>query len=326
MGFLDEIDGLFPIRRSDEQKRAFRAWAVSRAEEMGYAVRVREDGGKKAHRNIEIGDPSRAKVIFSAHYDTPARSLFPNLLLPANPGLGVLYAVLTVLPLVAAAMLAGFGVMRFFRTESFNMQDSMAYRLGVILVYLAAYFALFMAKLRGAANPRNRNDNTSGVAAIFRTMELMPASARGEAAFLLFDNEEKGKLGSKAFSKANPAIQEKTLLVNLDCVGNGDNLVMVTGKKTAESPLYPTLQKALGAQGFPLTVLGYKEGRANSDHVNFDMGASVLACRRGKIARFVTGRIHTARDVAADGGNVEAVARGLTQFMQYIKEETGVGR
>lgn len=318
MDFLSGIEQKFPVRRSDKQKSAFCEWAVFRAEKLGYTARVRGDGKKKEHKNIEIGDASRAKIIVSAHYDTPARSFFPNLMMPANPVLGIFYAVCAVLPLIAVSLLAGFGVMRFFRTEEFNMQSSMTYRLYVVGIYAAVYYTLFMIKMRGIPNPKNLNDNTSGVAAVFRLMELLPASARGEIAFLLFDNEEKGKLGSKAFSKENPAVKENTFLVNLDCVGNGDNLVMVTGKKTAESPLFPALQKALGAQGFPLTVLGYKEGKANSDHVNFDVSASVLACRRGRIARFVTGRIHTSRDTEADANNVEAVAKGLCSFARDI--------
>ena len=65
MTILEQINEQFPIRRSAEQKEAFRTWVVAQAAEMGYQARVEEhDKGK--HRNIVIGDPEQARTIFTA--------------------------------------------------------------------------------------------------------------------------------------------------------------------------------------------------------------------------------------------------------------------
>ena len=47
------------------------------------------------HINLIFGDPGRAKVIFTAHYDTPRRMLFPNLMLVTNRMLEIVNAYLT---------------------------------------------------------------------------------------------------------------------------------------------------------------------------------------------------------------------------------------
>ena len=52
--------------------------------------------------------------------------------------------------------------------------------------------------LDGKANRHTANDNTSGVAAVMELMARLPEEQRSKAAFILFDNEEKGMLGYSA--------------------------------------------------------------------------------------------------------------------------------
>ena len=80
--YLNDINVRFPIRNSWEQKKAFRAYAISEAQAAGYPARtVPENGG---HGNVVIGEPEKAQTIFTAHYDTPRRALFPNLMFHLN--------------------------------------------------------------------------------------------------------------------------------------------------------------------------------------------------------------------------------------------------
>ena len=69
MSIINTLVEKFPIRRSKEQKEAFRAWAVEQATQMGYQAQVE---AVKDHNNVVIGDPETAKAVFTAHYDTPA--------------------------------------------------------------------------------------------------------------------------------------------------------------------------------------------------------------------------------------------------------------
>ena len=70
--YLNHINDLYPIRRKAEQKENFRNYVLEESKKIGYDVKVDKI---KEHNNIVIGNPETAKVIFTAHYDTPAASL-----------------------------------------------------------------------------------------------------------------------------------------------------------------------------------------------------------------------------------------------------------
>ena len=74
--YLSAIDQQFPIRNNAEQKAAFRKYALAQAG----AVPARAEENEE-HTNLVFGDPAAARVIFTAHYDTPRRGLLPNLML-----------------------------------------------------------------------------------------------------------------------------------------------------------------------------------------------------------------------------------------------------
>jgi hypothetical protein len=84
MDYLKEINDKYPIRKTEEQKDAFRKYVVNKASEKGIDARVEK---LNKHNNVVIGDPATAKTVFTAHYDTPCASLFPNLMMPRNKGL-----------------------------------------------------------------------------------------------------------------------------------------------------------------------------------------------------------------------------------------------
>ena len=86
--YLNHINDLYPVRRKEEQKENFRKYCLQETQSLGYIAKVEKI---KEHNNVIIGDPEKAKVIFTAHYDTPAASLFPNLMMPRNIILGYLY-------------------------------------------------------------------------------------------------------------------------------------------------------------------------------------------------------------------------------------------
>ena len=62
----------FPIRKTAEQKKAFREQAQPFFEKLGYAVKVEK--GSFGAQNVVIGDPDHAKYLVTAHYDTPANT------------------------------------------------------------------------------------------------------------------------------------------------------------------------------------------------------------------------------------------------------------
>ena len=68
-----EIFENYQVRKTKKQKDTFIRWM--HAHIPGLQV---QEGGFPKCRNLVLGDPEKAKVILSAHYDTCARLPFPN--------------------------------------------------------------------------------------------------------------------------------------------------------------------------------------------------------------------------------------------------------
>ena len=81
MTILEQINEKFPIRRTAAQKEDFRKWVLEQMAGMGYHARV-EENDKGKHLNVVAGDPDKAKITVTAHYDTPACIGIPNLMIP----------------------------------------------------------------------------------------------------------------------------------------------------------------------------------------------------------------------------------------------------
>ena len=89
-----EILENFQVRKSTGQKRAFRAWLRGELEGAGWAVT--EESGRFSGTNVIAGDPEKAEVLFTAHYDTQAVLPIPNFLTPRNMGIYLIYQLLLV--------------------------------------------------------------------------------------------------------------------------------------------------------------------------------------------------------------------------------------
>ncbi len=304
--YLNDIDSRFPVRNSEAQKEAFREYAISEAQAAGWtAGTVQETGG---HNNVVIGDPETARTVFTAHYDTPRRGLFPNLMLPTNKLLKYLYLAAVILPMLAVAIYAGVLVRKLTGLEG------AAGRFVYLGVYALVYFALFLLLFRGPVNARNRNDNTSGTAAVLTLAQKLAGDP--SAAFILFDNEEKGKKGSRAFAAAHPEIKQNTLIINMDCVGNGDTFIAGASDPAIADRRYPRLRAALESKGGK--VFPAAKASMNSDHKSFDKSVGIAACLYKNGVGFYTPRIHTGRDTVASPENIERLTDALREFVEEV--------
>mgnify|MGYP002508405661 CR=1 FL=1 len=71
-------------------------WLCGELEKAGCAPSVETCFAAK---NVVAGDPEKAKVIFSAHYDTCAVLPFPNFITPRNLFFYLCYQLMLVVPL-----------------------------------------------------------------------------------------------------------------------------------------------------------------------------------------------------------------------------------
>ena len=304
---LNEINDRFPVRSSVEQKTAFRAGAAERAQKAGHSVREENNNG---HVNLVIGDPDRADVIFTAHCDTPRRSFYPNLMIPVCAPLRYAYMFAVIAPLFAVSIFGGWLAQH---TLGEDVVRSIR-RLTMLAVYMALYLGLFFLLFRGPANKHNKNDNTSGTAAVLTLADRLPAG--GKAAWILFDDEEKGKKGSRAFAEAHPEIKADTLVVNMDCVGNGTRFLASVADGARGDPAFAALEKALAEIG--TLVFPAAKASINSDQRNFDRGVGLCACLPSRLAKWYVPRIHTVRDTVASWENIDTLAAALEGFMRDL--------
>ena len=185
------------------------------------------------------------------------------------------------------------------------------------MIGVAVYWILLLMMLFGPANKYNANDNTSGVAVVLSLVEKNLNS--NKVAYVLFDNEEKGLIGSTAFSKLHKDWKRNKLFVNLDCVGNGDQILILAKKEAKSHKNFENLTKNVQTNDkFSVHYFPMESSVANSDHKNFDCGVAIVACKKHKFLRFYASRIHTNLDVVASVENVSFLAEKLSNFSNSL--------
>lgn len=304
MDYLNYINEYYPIRRSDNEKEIFINYIKEETEKLNKKCDVEILDNK--HKNIVIGNINDAKVIFTAHYDTPATSIVPNIMMPRNMFLGVLYHM--GFPILMALFSLGVTYLIKF---IFNLE----YTVWAIM-YVIFYFALFFLSTRTFTNKHNKNDNTSGVATI---MELVSSINSSNVCFILFDNEEKGLLGSKAFSKKYSEILKDKLVINLDCVGCGNNIIVVSKDSAMKQNDYIKLTESLTSnESYNVLYFSNKGSMVNSDQKNFINGIGIMACNKKKIIGYYTSKIHTNKDTIASSENIIFIKDALIKFIDRL--------
>ena len=294
----------FPIRKSKAQKQAFRDAVTAYAQSLGYTVRVEQEKGAAA--NVVIGDPAGAEYLVTAHYDTPASIGLPNVLTPCNPVAFIGYQIFLVAVFLVLAFGAAFLVSLVTESEAL-----------ILLTWYVVYFGTLLLMMMGPANKSNANDNTSGVVTVLETLRTMPENQRHKAAFVLFDLEEMGLVGSKAYYKAHKAQCDRQVILNLDCVGDGNEIVFFPTKKLCkDQPKLRHLCKAVGRYGEKTIAVCHKGFRTYpSDQRNFPYGVGIAAFQRKKGIGLYCARIHTKKDTTLEETNVNILRAALTTLI-----------
>lgn len=298
-----DILTLFPVRKTGKQKKAFRAAVQAYAEGLGYACR--EEKGSFGSRNVVIGNPETADFLATAHYDTCAILPIPNLITPCNFFLYFLYQMLIIAVCFLLAIIIGVGI-------------GLLAGNGLIagLFTYGAIWAILICMIVGPANRHNANDNTSGVVTVLEIARTLPEIHRKKVCFVLFDLEEAGLLGSASYRKAHKAQLERQLVLNLDCVGDGDHLMLFPTKKLRKdrdklASLYPVCGH-FGRKSLLLREKGF--AFYPSDQMNFPYGVGICALHKGKLGLYLS-RIHTPKDTILEETNVNILRAALTSLI-----------
>lgn len=297
----------YQIRKTKKQKAAFRQWLCGELTRLGYAPRE-ERGGFS--RNIVVGDPETARVIFTAHYDTCAVLPIPNFITPRNLLWYLLYQLVLVGIMFALAIAAEIGLLLLW-------EDCPVWA-AIGAVYAVLLFCCWWI-MTGPANKHTVNDNTSGVLTLVEIAQALPAQRRDQVALVFFDNEEKGLFGSTAFAKAHKSVQKNTLVVNFDCVSDGDYLQFFpTAAIKKEQETLSALTRAFPAANGKTTEVVTGFGFYPSDQARFRRGIGVCALKKNSIFGYYMDRIHTRRDTVLMEENIHLLREGSLQLVEMI--------
>ena len=297
-----EIFENYQVRKTRAQKTEFIEYIKQKYPE----ARV-EEGGFGKNRNIVIGDVSSAKAVFAAHYDTCAVLPVPNFITPKNFLIYLIYGILLAVPFLA---LIAF-------TELALIYLSVDFFIAYYISLLVGFGAMIYVFMLGKPNKHTANDNTSGVLLLCELMASLPEEEKAKCAFVFFDNEENGLLGSAFFASLHKEVMREKLLVNLDCVGEGNNMMFVTSKKAR--PYLESLKEA-----FPATeaynVMWETNGSAfyPSDQMNFKTTLAVASLKKKPVIGYYMDKIHTSKDTTCEEENLRFLCEGFARFTKKI--------
>ena len=294
----------FPVRKSKKQKQVFREAVQSYVTTLGYESTVEK--GSMGIRNIVIGNPEEAQYLITAHYDTPARLLLPNLITPCNFWTFIGYQFVVTLGMLLVAAIPG------ILLYAFGLPGETTGRVCGISLYV-----LCILLLVGPANKTNANDNTSGVVSVLEIAKSLPTDYRNKVCFVLFDLEEAGLLGSAAYLKAHKKQSENQIVLNLDCVGDGNELMMFPTKKlkkdAAKLDLLRTICGKWGEKSLMLRDSGFST--YPSDQKHFPYGVGIAALRRNSKGILYCSRIHTSKDTILEETNVNILRAAIISLI-----------
>ncbi len=296
------------IRKSRKQKEAFRSWLCGELESAGYMPKV-EKGF--AARNVVVGNPDTAKVIFSAHYDTCAVLPIPNFITPRNMFFYICYQLLLVIPLfLLVAVVEGILLAVIVELRSPALLMLMPF----LSIALCVFFIWWI--LDGPANKHTANDNTSGVITLLETALSMPEKDREKVCFVFFDNEEKGLFGSAAFTKAHKKAKKEALNINFDCVSDGDFIQFYPGgaMKGKASETLDRIEAAFQGRGGKAVEVVRGFGFYPSDNKAFKRGVGVCALKHKRFIGYYMDRIHTNKDTVFEEENIELLRDGALRL------------
>lgn len=295
----------YEIRKTKEQKTRFIEMLRGT---YGDRMQVEESKKSDKSRNIIFGNPEKAKTVFTAHYDTCVFMPFPNFITPTNFLVYILYQILLVIAIYLPLIVLEIIVSQF--TGGLSESTQIIINEALLFAYLFA-FLYFMRK--GPANKHTANDNTSGVVTVLTLLDKL--SDDPDYAFILFDNEENGLQGSKIYAKAHPNVQKNKLIVNLDCVSDGDNILLLLSKTVKDDPYCtgiiesaPAVFAEFGKK--PLVPTGFTF--YPSDQVAFKRYIALSALNKSKIVGYYMDKIHTSRDTVFDERNIDAIVKLFT--------------
>lgn len=297
-----EILAKYQVRKTKEQKARFIAFMQEQLPELT----VEEGGRFPRCKNLVLGDVDSAKYILSAHYDTCAKLPFPNFITPKNFFIFILYSLLVCIPFFAVLTLA----------DVLLAKLSCPFWLTELISLLILFLLLFLVFIGGKPNPHTANDNTSGVITLCELIFSLSEEELRQTAFVFFDHEETGLFGSAFFRKTHKNVLKDKLLINFDCVSDGEHILLVQNKAALKKHGGVLQASFLSEEGKTVHLERSSNTLYPSDQMGFPCSVAVAALKKKPVIGLYLNRIHTPRDTVLDESNIRFLCKGIRRFYQ----------
>ena len=298
----------YQVRKKKKQKEEFRKYIIHELNQYGYCPKIQNKG---INNNIIIGNMEKAKIFCTAHYDTQAVLPFPNLIVPNNlfglilSQLAIIICVFILIFLINIVFIKLFVWTGLFNGFELSIASSISWL--IIMIWM----------LFGKANKHTANDNTSGVVTIIESAIKLPEDFRDEICFVLFDNEELGLLGSAAFAKEYKEYIKNKLIINFDCVSDGNDIFFFPKKQIKnDQSKHEVIIKAFASTNYINVHMNKGFGFYPSDNFNFKYAYGVCSLKKGLF--YYLDRIHTSRDIIFNEENIELLSDGVCKLVNTI--------
>ncbi len=299
-----------PVRKNKRQKTDFVQHLCSVAASNGYVSEIEQS--KSGSRNVVVGNFVDADVVYTAHYDTPARSIIPTFVTPKIPILSKLSQLLVALLVLAPAFAAFFLLSELM--PNYGFEPAVAVIIAIASA-VAVFFILMFLFVCGPARRHNANSNTSGVFTLLEIMDAMPSELRRKVAFVFLDNQENGYIGASEFSKKHKHILEKKLIVNFDAVGVGENVVIAT---SVSDEYVSAVTSAFESCGGIKTEIVQGGKHIPSDHIKFKNAIGVSAFKKGLAGILYIDKLTTGGDVECSDANIEYMTKSAVKLATNV--------
>ena len=228
----------YPVRLRKQQKIAFLDELEGLLRQAGFVSDRLNFSGLIKNRLL-VTRCTAPKIILTAHYDTPT-------ILPF--WFGAVFRLLGHTRQIMGMVLVG-AVLLLLPPWNLVFESDASFLLRLLalvqLVLIGSMVSLFIP------NPRNREDNSSGVLGVMAIAEWLrdyPA-LRQHIQIAILDNEELGLLGSsmlKQYWQKQGHPYQEAMMINLDCISRGQiPLIIHHGRDQVAQALLPYLQTEL---------------------------------------------------------------------------------
>lgn len=274
-----------------KQKKRFRKFIKEEMDKLGW-------NSEMIKGNIIVGDIEQVEYIFTAHYDTPGK--IPGYARFSYKLFGNTSIVFSNLLIILIIIL--YSTFMVVLGKMFGLDDII--KLIANIPYIVLILGIFIP------NKNNYNDNSSGILTLMNIAhEISDHNInKNKVAFVFFNNEEWGLLGStamKKYWKKNKTPLKGKKIINFDCVGNGDTILITHGRNDK-------LAKEMQERFKLSTIHDVERFKYNiiplSDDFKFrKKGAiGIVFCNKSKLGKgYYIPDIHCSKDIKLNLENIE---------------------